>query len=139
VASVNSGVATCQTQHLSLIQGSVGGAAGSFYVTYFLQNHGPSTCSMAGYPGFSLLFASGAVIQHPATKNGKRYGAVRLQPGQRAQFVVRTTDAGIPGAGCSTKWKTAQVEVYPPNERAAIRQPSTIAACDLSVGPVAAA
>ena len=136
--SANTSVASCQTQYLSLTQGRVGAAAGSTYVTYYLKNHGQSTCSMVGYPGFSLLFANGSVIQHPATRNSTAYSPVQLQPGQRAQFVVRTVDGSIPGTGCSTSWKTAEVQVYPPNQTAPIRQPSTIAACDLTVGPVSA-
>jgi hypothetical protein len=138
-ASANTSVAICQTQHLSLTQGRVGAAAGSTYVTYYLQNHGPSTCSMLGYPGFSLLFANGSVIQHPAARNGSPYRVLLLLPGHRAQFVVRTVDAAISGSGCSTGWKTAKVQVYPPNQTVPIRQPSSIAACDLSVGPVSAA
>src|ERR1035437_2467045 len=135
----NTSVATCQTQDLTLTQGRVGVATGSTYVTYYLQNQGPSTCSMIGYPGFSLLFANGSVIQHPATRDGTTYRLVQLKPGQRAQFVARTVNASISGSGCSTSWKSAEVQVYPPNQTVSIRQPSTIAACDLSVGPVSAA
>jgi cytoskeletal protein RodZ len=135
----NTSVATCQTQHLTLTQGRVGVATGSTYVTYYLQNQGPSICSMIGYPGFSLLFANGSVIQHPATRNGTAYALVQLKPGQRAQFVARTVNAAISGSGCSISWKSAEVQVYPPNQTVSIRQPSTIAACDLSVGPVSAA
>ena len=137
--SVNSSGATCQTQHLTLTQGRVGVATGSTYVTYYLQYHGPSTCSMVGYPGFSLLFADGSVIQHPATRDRMAYSPVQLEAGQRAQFVVRSVDGSIPGTGCSSSWKTAQVLVYPPNQTTSIRAPSTIAVCDLSVGPVSAA
>ena len=135
----NKSVATCQTQHLTLTQGRVGVATGTTYVTYSLQNHGPSTCSMVGYPGVSLLFAKGSVIQRPAARDRTAYRPVRLQPGQRAQFVLRTVDASIPGTGCSSSWKTAAVQVYPPNQTASIRQSSTIGACDLTVGPVSAA
>ena len=135
----NKSVATCQTQHLTLTQGRVGVATGITYVTYYLQNHGPSTCSMVGYPGVSLLFANGSVIQRPAARDRTAYSPVRLQPGQRAQFVLRTVDASIPGTGCSSSWKTAAVQVYPPNQTTSIRQSSTIGACDLTVGPVSAA
>jgi Protein of unknown function (DUF4232) len=114
-------------------------ATGSAYVTYYLQNHGPGTCSMVGYAGFSLLFANGSVIQHPATRDRTAYSPVQLKPGQRAQFIVRTVDGYIAGSGCSTSWKTAEVQVYPPNQTTSIRQSSTIAACDLTVGPVSAA
>jgi hypothetical protein len=94
---------------------------------------------MVGYPGFSLLSANGSIIQRPATRNRTAYNPVQLQPGQRAQFVVRTVDGSIPGTGCSTSWKTAEVQVYPPNQTTPIRQPSAIAACDLTVGPVSTA
>src|ERR1035437_1527438 len=137
--AANTSVATCQTQHLSLTQGRVGVAAGSTYVTYYLQNQGPSTCSMIRYPGFYLMFAHGSVIQHPATRDGTAYRLVQLKPGQRAQFVARSVNAAISGSGCSTSWKSTEVQVYPPNQTVSIRQPSTIAACDLSVGPVSAA
>jgi len=94
---------------------------------------------MLGYPGFSLLFANGSVIQRPATRDRTAASLVQLKPGQRAKFVVRSVDASIAGSGCSTSWKTAQVQVYPPNQTIPIRQPSTIGACDLSVGPLSAA
>jgi len=138
-AGANTRVATCQTQHLTLTQGSVGAATGSTYITYSLQNRGPATCSMLGYPGFSLLSANGSVIQRPATRVRTTVSLVQLKAGQRAKFVVRSVNASIAGSGCSTSWKTAQVQVYPPNQTIPIRQPSTIAACDLSVGPLSAA
>lgn len=131
--------AACQTQHLSLTQGKVGVALGSAYVTYYIQNQGPGSCQMFGYPGFSLLFADGSVIQHPATRDGTLASPVQLKVGQRARFVARSVNGSIPGTGCSTSWKSAQVQVYPPGQTTPIREPSTIAACDLSVGPVSAA
>src|ERR1035437_5392983 len=111
----NTSVATCETQHLTLTQGRVGVATGSTYVTYYLQNQGPSTCSMIGYPGFSLLFANGSVIQHPATRDGTAYRLVQLKPGQRAQFVARSVNAAISGSGCSTSWKSAEKQGCPPH------------------------
>jgi hypothetical protein len=93
---------------------------------------------MAGYPGFSYLFANGTIIQRPADRTGAAYHAVSLEPGDRAAFIVRTVDGSIPGTGCSTSWKTAGVQVYPPDQVDPIRQPSSVAACDLTVGPVTA-
>src|SRR5664279_5000416 len=115
-AAANTRAATCQTQHLTLTQGSVGAATGSTYITYYLQNRGPATCSMLGYPGFSLLFANGSVIQRPATRDRTTASLVQLKPGQRGKFIVRSVNASIAGSGCSTRWKTAQVQVYPPNQ-----------------------
>ena len=85
------------------------------------------------------MSANGSVIQRPAARDGTVHSRVRLRPGQRAQFVLRTADASIPGTGCSSSWKTAAVQVYPPNQTISIRQPSTIGACDLKVGAVSAA
>ena len=115
------------------------GAAGSTYVTYYLKNVGQEKCTMDGYPGFALLRADGSIIQHPATRNPVPHQAVLLHPGERAKFVVRTTDPSIAGTECSPSWKTAQVQVYPPDETRAIRQPSSVPACDLTVGPVSKA
>ncbi len=132
------GLPTCRTQQLSLAQGRADGTAGSFYVTYYLSNRGPGTCSTVGFPGFSYLFADGSIIQRPANRTAQAPLTVTLQPGQRASFVVRTLDGSIPGTGCSTSWKTAEVQVYPPDQTVPLRQPSSIAACDPTVGPVAA-
>lgn len=109
---------------------------GSRIITYYLRNRGPSTCSMIGYPGFALLFADGSIIQHAATRTPRSYSQVVLAPGQQGQFLVKSSDPSIPGSGCSTSWKTASVQVYPPNETTPIRQPSTITACNLQVQPV---
>lgn len=91
---------------------------------------------MIGYPGFALLSANGAVIQRPAVRTPRSYSRVVLTPGQQGQFLVKSTVPGIPGSGCSTSWKTAWVQVYPPNETTPIRQPSTITACNLEVLPI---
>jgi hypothetical protein len=109
---------------------------GSRIITYYLRNRGPNTCSMIGYPGFALLFANGSIIQHPAARTPRSYSRVVLAAGQRAQFLVKSTDPSIPGSGCSTSWKTAWVQAYPPNETTPIRQPSTVTACNLEVLPV---
>jgi hypothetical protein len=61
---------------------------------------------------------------------------VPLRTDGRVQFLVRTIDPSIPGTGCSAAWRTAQVQVYPPNETAPLRQARTLQACDLTVGPV---
>lgn len=125
----------CDTAHLNLIQGSVEGAAGSTYVTYFLENTGTTTCVLDGYPGVALLRANGSIIQHPADKSGVPSSPVNVAPGKKAQFVLRTSDPGV-NTECSYAWKTAQVQVYPPDQTKAIRQPSDIQACNLVVDPV---
>jgi hypothetical protein len=129
-------VAVCQTSALQLTQGLVDGTAGSYYVTYYLQNGGSAACTLTGFPGFALLDAQGAIIQRPAERNGAPYSTVTLSADGRVKFIVRTLDPSINGTGCSATWHTAEVQVYPPNQTAPLRQPSTLQACDLSVGPV---
>ena len=71
----------CATDHLRLTQGRVEGAAGSTYVTYYLQNVGAGTCVLDGHPGFALLRADGSVIQHPADRSGTPR-PVQVAPGE---------------------------------------------------------
>jgi len=137
-AATPTGGGACTTAQLRLVAGRVEGTAGSFYATFFLRNGGAHACSLRGYPGFALLSADGAVIQHPATRTGQAYRTVLVRPGQAGAFVVRTVDPTIPGTGCDPAWKTATVQVYPPGQRSPLRQPSHLQACDLTVGPVTA-
>lgn len=138
-SSAPAGPPLCATDRLRLSQGKVEGAAGSTYVTYFLQNVGSETCVLDGHPGFALLRANGSVIQHPADRGGPAPTPVRVAPGKKARFVVRSSDPGtVPEGQCSYGWKTAQVQVYPPDQTTAIRQPSDIQACNLVVDPVTA-
>lgn len=135
-ASTAAGPPPCATAHLALSQGRTEGAAGSTYVTYWLRNTGADACVLDGHPGFALLRADGSVIQHPAERTGA-VGPVRVAPGHRAHFVVRTSDPGtVPAGECSWAWRTAQVQVYPPDQTTAIRQPSDVQACDLVVSAV---
>ncbi len=124
---------------LQLTHSRVDGTAGSSYITYYLQNRGPAPCTLTGFPGFALLDAHGAIIQRPAQRTDTHYSTATLHPDGRVQFLVRTLDPGVPETGCSAAWRTAQVQVYPPNETAPLRQPSTLQACDLAVGPVQSA
>ena len=88
---------------------------------------------MYGFPGVSFLDASGTVIQHPAARDGQANAKFDLQPGQRAQFVVRTSDPSIPGTGCSPSWVSTQIQVYPPDQTVALRIPVTDHVCNLTV------
>jgi hypothetical protein len=124
---------TCQTQSLKLDRTKSEGTAGSTYVTYYLTNIGSITCTMYGFPGVSFLDASGNVIQHPADRDGHANARFDVAPGQRAQFVVRTTDPSIPGTGCSPSWVSTQIQVYPPDQTTALRIPDTDRVCNLTV------
>jgi hypothetical protein len=136
-ASTKPAAPACTTAQLRLSQGSVQGAAGTTYVTYYLKNAGSTTCLLSGYPGVALLRADGSVIQHPAGRSGAAHGPVQVASGSKAKFVLRTGDPGA-NPSCSYGWKTATVQVYPPGQTAAIRQPSDVQACNLVVDPISA-
>ncbi len=129
---------TCRTRDLRLSLASAGGAAGTAYMYYELTNVGPAACSMIGYPGVAVLDANGKIVQHPARRGAAVAAPVRLvivKPGRRARFLVNSTDV-IPSPGCARPYTGTTLQVYPPNQRAAIRQPHTGSFCNLRVGPV---
>lgn len=132
------GAPPCQTSNLRLSLGAAGAAAGTTYTYYDLTNVGVGPCSMVGYPGVAVLDASGNVVQHPARRGAALPAPVKLltlRPGRRAKFLVNSTDV-IPSPGCRRPYTGTTLQVFPPNQRAAIRQPHTGTFCDLRVGPV---
>ena len=132
------GPPVCLTAHLSLALAGSQGAAGTAYITYELTNTGSSSCSMIGYPGVSVLSARGAIVQHPATRGANPPVPVRrvvLAPGHKAKFLVNSTDV-VPSPGCPTSYTGVTLQVFPPNQRAALRIAYKGTFCNLRVGPV---
>jgi hypothetical protein len=134
-----SGASTCRTSQLRLSFVSGNGAAGTSYTTYGLTNAGSSSCVMFGYPGVAILDGTGHIVQHPARRGTAGptipVRLVTLPPGARATFLVNSTDV-IPSPGCQQAYHGATLQVFPPNQRAALRLPDTGPFCDLRVGPV---
>jgi hypothetical protein len=119
-----------------------GAAAGTSYDWYTLTNVGPAACSMIGYPGVAILNAHRRVVQHPAvwsthpgTMPPERVRLVVLTTGRRAKFVIANTDV-TPSPGCRAPYTGKTLQVYPPNQITAIREPYHGTFCDLVVGPV---
>ncbi len=136
--STAAGASPCLTSdlHLSLVSGQ--GAAGTAYTTYALRNVGPGPCTMVGYPGVAILDAQGRIVQHPAQRGVPTPVAVRvlkLRPGQHATFTVTSSDV-IPSPGCQHGYVGTTLQVFPPNQRAALRLPHREQFCNLRVGPV---
>ncbi len=118
----------CHTNELQASTGPPSPGAGQIYVPLILKNVGTRQCSVAGYPGVSLLDASGNQIEQPATREtGFPSNAVRLAPGATASAALHTIDAGIAPGGC---WATsASVKVFPPNELDALTAPLQLRVC----------
>ena len=137
LASVASG-ATCQTSklHLSFLSGQ--GAAGTAFLNFALVNVGSQPCTMSGYPGVAFLDSSGQIVQHPAERGvpvPTPVQRITLRAGQRARFIVTSSDV-IPSPGCQHSYAATTVQVYPPNQRAALTLARPMMFCNLHVGPV---
>jgi hypothetical protein len=117
-------------------------AAGTSYTWYALTSVGPAACSMIGYPGAAVLTAHGRLVQHPAvwsthpgTMSPERVRLIVLTTGQQAKFVIASTDV-TPSPACRAPYTGKTLQVYPPNQAAAILEPYRGSFCDLVVGPV---
>src|SRR5205085_6258612 len=110
---------TCATRELTLRQGQTQGAAGSIYTTMLLQHDVPKTCTVAGFPGVSLLDAAGHQLGPAAARDGTTAGPLALRPGQRAAFVVRLVIATCIGSPA----RSTRIRVFPPDQRAALTLP----------------
>ncbi|MFH8989878.1 DUF4232 domain-containing protein [Streptomyces sp. NPDC017940] len=113
----------CTADHLALSLGRVDAGAGNRYAPLVLTNTGTVTCALRGYPGVSLLDASGERVGHPAKRSGGMLPPVKLAPGKHAYAVLHTVAPGLTDKPC---WPRAQrVHVYPPGSKAALRAPAT--------------
>ena len=113
--------------------------AGNIYIPLVLKNTGSRTCSVAGFPGVSLLDAAGAQIGQPATREtGFPEAAVKLAPGAQASTALHTANEGIAPGGCLPP--SAKVRVFPPNELDAIEIAGTVTVCGnlFSLSPLVA-
>jgi hypothetical protein len=107
-------------------------------MTYALTNVGRG-CTLFGYPGVSILDASGRIVQHPAQRGAIQAPAqvrlVTLAHGRQARFLVTSSDV-IPSPGCPHAFSGTTLQVFPPNQRQALSLPHTGQFCNLHVGPV---
>jgi hypothetical protein len=102
------------------------------------MNVGATTCSMIGYPRVAVLNAYGHIVQHPARRGAARRAPVRLvtlKPGQRAQFLLNSTDT-VPSPGCPRSYRGVSLRVFPPDQATPILKPFRAAFCNLRVGAV---
>jgi hypothetical protein len=94
---------------------------------------------VAGYPGVSLVDASGAMIGSAATReSGFPVKAVSLAPGAAASTAIHTVNQGIAPGGC---WPAStKVRVFPPNELDALEVAGAVTVCGntFSITPLVA-
>jgi hypothetical protein len=126
----------CATSSLAVVLRDGSPGAGQVYANLVFTNKGAAACTMSGYPGVSLLNASGAQIGQPATRNGGTVVSVRLTPGGSASSVLHTVNGGIAPGPCLAP--SVSVKVFPPNELDAITAPGVFTVCgnQFDVAPV---
>ena len=119
----------CATSQLTASLGGGDAGAGQVYRYLVLTNHSGTACHLTGYPGLSMLDASGKLIGAPATQERLGYAPVVLRPGESASDTVHTanrqTDSSTECLPTST-----QLRIYPPGNKAALVFPGEVTDCD---------
>lgn len=115
-------LASCAVPPLRASTATVGGAAGSRYLTIRLTNGGSSSCRMVGYPGVSIVARDrrsqlGAAARRDTSV---RPVAVVLPPRGHTTFVLRVTQAlNYPATTCQPR-EAYGYRIYPPGSRTAV-------------------
>jgi hypothetical protein len=117
---------SCTATQLEGELGPTNAGAGQVYAPLILRNTSSTSCEVRGFPGVSLLDASGTQIGEPATREGAEGGTVLLQPGGVASATLHTTNEGIGGA-CDPV--STQMKVFPPGQTASIDFSAAYTAC----------
>ena len=138
-------VANCATSQLMVWMGIPGnGAAGSAYYDLEFSNTSTTTCQLYGFPGVSALNSSGTQLGSPAGWESVTPSTVVLAPGATSHVVLQVVNVyNYPASTCQPAAATI-LQIYPPNQTAAVRLPFSFEACSaagmvyLHVRPVTA-
>lgn len=133
----------CTTAQLRLGTARSNGAGGTNYLTYPLTNTAATACTLLGYPGVSVIDASGAIVQQAArryptlTPTGAPTGVLTVAAHASVYFVVSVIDSD-PDPQCPGVRTGTRLRVYPPNQTTALIQSgsSGYQACQMAVGRV---
>ncbi|MFI0900680.1 DUF4232 domain-containing protein [Streptomyces sp. NPDC020983] len=129
------GTPMCATSQLTASLGGGDAGAGHVYRYLVLTNHSATACHLTGYPGVSVLDASGKQIGAPADRQPSRYSPVVLKPGGSASDTIHTINHM--GTCLPT---SAKVRIYPPGNTASLVIPGQLTICDkvFTITPMAA-
>jgi len=116
----------CATGQLKGSLGETQSGAGQRYTALVLTNTGSKECDLRGFPGVSLVDASGKQIGQPASREGTEGATVMIQPGGTASATLHTSAAGM-GAPCDAT--SAQLRVYPPDNTESLMIAAAYSAC----------
>lgn len=116
----------CRSENLRASLGASESGAGQRYSALVLTNVGTTACELRGFPGVSLLDASGTQIGEPAGREGSIGATVSIAPGATASATLHTS---APGTGGACTGPSAKLRVYPPDNTVAIEFPAAFTAC----------
>jgi hypothetical protein len=131
----------CHTKELSVATGPVGAAAGTIDASFVLTNITKATCSLFGYPGFSLVDGQGHAMIGDVVRGGTAYAMkaqhIPLGPGRTASFSVRYSDVPTGNGACQT---SVTALITPPDEttQLTIRDQAPVCGSPFTVSPVVA-
>jgi hypothetical protein len=105
---------SCTFPNLSAKLTDSEGAAGSEYLTIRFTNTGRHSCELDGHPGVSLVTSSHRQVGLSAKRADDAIKVVRLAPGQKADAVLRITNAlNYPKSDCKPT-NVRALRVIPP-------------------------
>jgi hypothetical protein len=107
---------TCNADELSLSSSVSDGAAGTITYAIVLTNTGKRTCTLAGFPGVSLVNDNGNQIGSPAERaSNYTEKTLTVAPGQKVKALASVADEGnFPAGKCQDG--ATKLRVYPPND-----------------------
>lgn len=106
----------CHTSELTVTAGRGDGAAGSVYHPLIFKNSGDRTCTVAGFPGVSMVGENnGTQVGAPADRDAGTADPVTLGPGQSATATLRVVNVQNYGDQCSEA-PADGLRIFPPDE-----------------------
>jgi len=125
----------CTATQLTAALGGGDAGAGNLYRYLVFTNTGGTTCHLTGFPGVSMVDASGRQIGQPATRQQLGYASVVLKPGASASDTIHTVNQQGTCLPTSTR-----LRLYPPGNTAALLIPGQVTDCynTFSVTPLLA-
>jgi len=95
------------------------------------SNQAAAPCTVTGYPGATLLNATGTQVGPDAARHPSPVTVVTLAPGAKAQFHELDPQAACPDAP-----RAAQIRIFPPNQTASLTRPVQEFVCHPAVTAV---
>jgi hypothetical protein len=118
----------CTTTQLSVVVGSISGAAGTDRFPLVFINHGSSSCLLQGFPGVSYEGTSGNQIGTPAVRVGSTDGpTLSVAPGASAAADAIVSEGA--NGSCAHPIQVLGFRIYPPNQYTSLLAARALSVC----------